>query len=141
MSSLNSRLETDTSQIIERMRLVRRSGKDHAIDLQGEAKRLVDWKEYVKAKPILSVACASLLGFGLVRNLMLAASKPSPSSSTKQSTRSDPSPFKTTLSSSVANLASTIVTNAVKTYVASLMQNGPAKGNSHDQFQHESSKD
>jgi hypothetical protein len=80
------------------MRMVRMSGNAHAIDLQGKAKRLVDWKEYVKAKPILSVASVSLLGFGLVRNLMLAAPKPSPSSPTRQPTRSNTSPLKTTLS-------------------------------------------
>lgn len=141
MSSQHVQRETDTDQIIERMRLVRMSGKDHAIDLQVEAKRLVDWKEYVRAKPILSIASASLLGFGLVRSLMIAASKPVPSSSTIQSLRLEPSPLKTTLSSSIANLATTIVTNAVKTYVANLMQNGTAKGILHDRFQQESSKD
>ena len=141
MSSLKGQAETDTDQIIERMRTVRMSGKAHATDLQRKAKRLVDWKEYVKAKPILSVASVSLLGFGLVRNLMVAASKPSPSSPTRQPARSDASPLKTTLSSSVANLAITVVTNAVKTYVANLMQHGTGKGNSHDRFQQESSKD
>ncbi len=141
MSSQHVQRETDIDQIIERMRLVRMSGKDHAIDLQVEAKRLVDWKEYVRSKPILSVASVSLLGFWLARNLMLAASKPSPSSSTQQSLKLEPSPLKTTLSSSIANLASTIVTNAVKTYVANLMQHGTGKGNSHDRFQQDSSKD
>ena len=141
MSSLKGQAETDTDQIVERMRMVRMSGNAHAIDLQGKAKRLVDWKEYVKAKPILSVASVSLLGFGLVRNLMLAAPKPSPSSPTRQPTRSDTSPLKTTLSSSVANLAITVVTNAVKAYVANLMQNGTTKGNLHDRFHQESSKD
>ena len=141
MSSLKGQAETNADQIIERMRMVRMSGNAHAIDLQGKAKRLVDWKEYVKAKPILSVASVSLLGFGLVRSLTLAASKPSPSSSTNQPIRSGTSPLKTTLSSSVANLAITFVTNAVKAYVANLMQNGITKGNLHDRFQQESSKD
>jgi hypothetical protein len=141
MSSVKAQAEIDTDQIMERMRLVRMSGKAHAVDLQGKAKRLIDWKEYVKAKPILSVASVSLLGFGLVRNLMLAASKPSPSSPTRLPTRPETSPLKTTLSSSIANLAITVVTNAVKTYVANLMQNGTTKGSLHDRFQQESSKD
>lgn len=141
MSPLKGQAETNADQIIERMRMVRMSGKAHAIDLQGEAKRLVDWKEYVRSKPILSVASVSLLGFGLVRSLILTASKPSPSLSTRQPTRSDTFPLKTTLSSSVANLAITFVTNAVKAYVANLMQNGKTKGNQHDRFQQESPKD
>ena len=135
MSLLNAHPKTDTDQIIERMRLVRTSGKDHAIDLQGEAKRLLDWKEYVRAKPILSVVSATLLGFGVVRQLIFASSKPSTIPSTIQSLKLEPSPLKTTLSSSIAKLASTIVTNAVKTYVANLMQHGAGKGNSHDRLQ------
>ena len=135
MSLLNAHPKTDTDQIIERMRLVRTSGKDHAIDLQGEAKRLLDWKEYVRAKPILSVVSATLLGFGVVRQLIFASSKPSTTPSTIQSLKLEPSPLKTTLSSSIAKLASTIVTNAVKTYVANLMQHGAGKGNSHDRLQ------
>ena len=56
-------------EIIERMKMVRSSGFQDANQLHEDAKRLVDWKAYVQAKPLLSVAVVSLIGFAAFRRV------------------------------------------------------------------------
>ena len=118
MSAAQSKTEVDVEQIIERMRSVRMSGHDHVVELQGEAKRLVDWKEYVRAKPILSVAVASLVGFGVVRNTLFVVSEPPPSLLAMGAPPVDNKSIRSTIGSSIATLATSIVSNAVRTYIA-----------------------
>ncbi|MEI7460366.1 MAG: hypothetical protein WCK15_13220 [Pirellula sp.] len=141
MSAVHSKTEVDVEQIIERMRSVRMSGHDHVVELQGEAKRLVDWKEYVRAKPILSVAAASLVGFGVIRNALFVVSKPPPSMLAMGAPLVDNNSFRSTIGSSIATLATSIVSNAVKTYIANMLQRGIATGEINDRFQHDSPKD
>ena len=50
-------------QIIQRMSEVRDSGQASVRNIQHEAKRLVDWKEHVKARPLTAVSLCSLAGF------------------------------------------------------------------------------
>lgn len=128
-------------QIIERMRSVRMSGHDHVVELQGEAKRLVDWKEYVRAKPILSVAAASLVGFGVIRNALFVVSKPPTSMLAMGAPLVDNKSIRSTIGSSIATLATSIVSNAVKTYIANMLQRGIATGEINDRFQHDNPKD
>lgn len=141
MSGAQSKTEVDVEQIIERMRSVRMSGHDHVVELQGEAKRLVDWKEYVRAKPLLSVAAASLVGFGVVRNSIFVVSKPSPSMLATGAPPVDNKSFRSTIGNSIAIMATSIVSNAVKTYIANMLQRGIAKGEINDRFQHDKPKD
>ena len=68
----------DVDELLARMQSVRACGYYHAEVLHGEAKRLVDWKEYVRAKPLMSIAVASLVGFSIVRSTLLANSQTSP---------------------------------------------------------------
>ncbi|MCF7963300.1 MAG: hypothetical protein K9M08_21380 [Pirellula sp.] len=141
ISAAQSKTEVDVEQIIERMRSVRMSGHDHVVELQGEAKRLVDWKEYVRAKPLLSVAAASLVGFGVVRNSFFVVSKPSPSMLATGAPLVDNKSIRSTIGNSIAIMATSIVSNAVKTYIANMLQRGIAKGEINDRFQHEKPKD
>jgi len=141
MSVAQSKTEVDVEQIIERMRSVRLSGHDHVVELQGEAKRLVDWKEYVRAKPLLSVAAASLVGFGVVRNAFFVVSDTPPSMLASGAPLVDSKSIRSTIGSSITTLATSIVSNAVKTYIANMLQRGIAKGEINDRFQHDNPKD
>ncbi len=141
MSAAQSKTEVDVEQIIERMRSVRMSGHDHVVELQGEAKRLVDWKEYVRAKPLLSVAAASLVGFGVIRNALFVISKTPPSMVATGAPLVDNKSIRSTIGSSIAVLATSIASNAAKTYIANMLQRGIAKGEINDRFQHDKPKD
>ncbi len=132
ISAAHSKTEVDVAQIIERMRAVRMSGHDHVVELQGEAKRLVDWKEYVRAKPILSVAAASLVGFGVVRNAFFAVSSAPPSMLATGEPLVDNKFTRSTIGSSITTLATSIVSNALKTYIANMLQRRIAKGEIND---------
>jgi hypothetical protein len=141
MSAAHVKTELEVDKIIERMRSVRMSGHDHVVELQGEAKRLVDWKEYVRAKPLLSVTAASLVGFGVVRNAFLVVSDPPPSMLASGAPLVDSKSIRSTIGSSITTLATSIVSNAVKTYIANMLQRGIAKGEINDRFQHDNPKD
>ncbi len=141
MNVAHSKTEMDADQIIERMRSVRRSGYDHVVELQGEAKRLADWKEYVRAKPILSIAAASLVGFGLVRNAFSVVSKTPPSMLSDALPRDNTRSIRSTIYSSVATLVTSTVSNAVKTYIKNMLQRGIARGNINDRFKNDTPKD
>ena len=67
-----SKPESDVNELLARMQKVRASGYSHAGELHGEAKRLVDWKEYVRSRPLTSIAVASLVGFSIVRSAFAA---------------------------------------------------------------------
>lgn len=61
-----------TDAIVERMRQIRSSGLEDAVQLHEDAKRLVDWKSYVRTKPFLSIAVAALIGFAAFRKGVVA---------------------------------------------------------------------
>ncbi len=139
MSRKNSQSEMEADQIVDRMHSLRKSGYKQVVTLRGDAKRLVDWKEYVGAKPILSVAAASLLGFGVARKLGLMFSRTPRTTPSYRQASVNSSSIGSTIGSSIATLATTIATNAVRSYVTNLMS-GTAKGDVHDRFQHDTSK-
>lgn len=126
--SLGTLKEDDADLILKRMQAVRSAGHCHADELQGEMKRLVDWKEYVLAKPLFSVAAASVLGFALVRSTARSVSRSVPQS---QPILSDVTPavsLKSTIASGVLSLASTLASSAIKSYIASLSQRNKSEG-------------
>lgn len=61
--------DANSELIVERMLNVRESGQAFAMHIPEEAKRLVDWKEHVKARPIVAISLFSLAGFLVVRSL------------------------------------------------------------------------
>ena len=141
MKAALSKAEAEAEQIVERMRSVRAEGYDHVVALQSEAKRLVDWKEYARAKPILFVAAASLLGFGLVRKTAQVVLKPDSRTLIGENSLNDPRSFRSTLTSSMATLATSMVSNAIKSYIANMMQRANSEGNSNDRLRNNGSKD
>ncbi len=120
--------------IIGRMHALRSSGRSHAVELQGEAQRLVDWKEYVLTKPLVSVAAASVFGFAIVRSTMLALSKPKVLSSTVAIDSSTARPLKSNFAGGVISLGTSIASSAIKSYFANLIQRSISEGGSSDRL-------
>ena len=122
MKAALSKAYTEAQEIVERMCSVRNVGYDHVVALQGEAKRLIDWKEYVRAKPILFVAVASLLGFSIVRKATQVVSKSSSPTMVVGDFTKDSKSFRSTLTSSLATLATSMASNAIKSYIVNTIQ-------------------
>ena len=121
--------------IIGRMHALRSSGRSHAVELQGEAQRLVDWKEYVLTKPLVSVAAASVLGFAFVRSTMRALTLPKPTGSAVFSDPpTDRSP-KSNFAGGVISLGTSIASSAIKSYFANLIQRSISERGSSDRLQ------
>ena len=141
MNPGNSNAEDDVQMIVERMRSVRASGYEHAGELQGEAMRLVDWKEYVRAKPLVSIAAASLVGFTLVRGTigtLTGAIEPVSAATRPPSANRS---MKSTLASGALTLATSIASSAIKNYFAKLSERTNLEGGSHDRFRHVNAED
>ncbi len=131
----------DAEAIIERMRLVRSAGHDHADELHGEAKRLVDWTEYVRSKPLFSIALASLLGFSIVRSAMRTVSEPYLPIAMARSLPIPTKSIRSTLTTGFISLAMSIANSAVKNYFATLSQRNNSEGVYNDRFRQFNSKD
>ncbi len=141
MNAVISESELDRDRIIERMQSVRVAGENHLEELQGEAKRLVDWKEYVRSKPFLCVAAATLFGFGLVRKTVHVIAKPYPSHVASMDRTKDTKSFRSSVTSTVATLAVSIASNAIKKYIATLIQRGNSEGESNDRLRYIKSRE
>jgi len=133
----------DVDELMGRMRAVRASGYDHAGSLHVDAKRLVDWKEYVRSKPLVSIAVASLVGFGVVRSTFRGtSSSPSSSSSPEFYPMVTPSSSnQATWKSSLISLATNVATTALKHYFTTLIQRGKTEGGFHDRFRNSGSEE
>lgn len=57
--------DNDGDRIIARMSAIRAASHHHVEELHHEATRLVDWREYVRARPTLAIAAAAGVGFML----------------------------------------------------------------------------
>jgi hypothetical protein len=121
MKSSEQKIE-DASSIIERMQSLRSSGRSHACELQGEAHRLVDWKEYVLTKPLVSLTVASVLGFAFVRSSMRAITKPLSKNPPISSDSTTDSSAKSSFVGGVVSLSTSIASSAIKSYFANLIQ-------------------
>ena len=64
----SSTVNSDTD-IIDRMNTIRNSSEQHVERLHHEVERLKDWREHVKARPLLAVGVAAVAGFWLVSKL------------------------------------------------------------------------
>ncbi len=64
MTTLESK---NAEQIVSRMEAVRRYGRFHAIELREDAKKVIDWREHVRSKPLIAASLASTAGFLLFR--------------------------------------------------------------------------
>lgn len=124
----------DVDSIIGRMHALRSSGRSHAVELQGEAQRLVDWKEYVLTKPLVSVAAASVLGFAIVRSTMRAFTLPQARSSAVLSVPSTDRSLKSSFAGGVISLGTSIASSAIKSYFSNLIQRSISERGSSDRL-------
>jgi len=127
--------EDEADLLIRRMRAVRSEGYSHAVEIQEEAKRLVDWKEYVLAKPLTTVAASILLGFVVVRKFARVA----PESQSQRLDTSQHLPTSTSLGSTIARgaftLATSVASTALRNYISQFTQDFTAGRKSNDRFQ------
>ncbi len=131
----------DVNELLSRMQSVRACGYNHATELHDEAKRLVDWKEYVRSQPLISIAAASLIGFSVVRSTLGTNSQsnpPLPSSTTAlENSKSSQSSWK----SGAFALVASVATTAAKYYLMTLLQPRRAKGGFNDRSCNADSKE
>jgi hypothetical protein len=112
----------DADQIVHQMQLARSAGREQIAELHVEAKRLLDWKEYVRSMPILTVAAASLFGYGVVRNAALVFQRTNSPALNVDNAISSTKTLQSTLTASLSTLAMSILSNAVRSYLRKLTQ-------------------
>ncbi len=136
-----SKPAVDGDDLLARMQRVRASGYSHAGELQGEAKRLVDWKEYVRSKPLMSIAVASLVGFSFVRSALGANSQVVPARASSHNALENSMSSQSSWKSGAITLVSNVALTAVKQYLSSLLQSRRTEGGFNDRFRNTGSKE
>lgn len=64
-----SALPDEGSLIVRRMRELRLTGQSDVTQLHAQAERVTDWREHVRAQPVLTAVCSTVVGYMLVRAL------------------------------------------------------------------------
>ncbi|MEO8271578.1 MAG: hypothetical protein ABI557_17780 [Aureliella sp.] len=124
---------TDGEQLISRMNAIRDSSERHVVRMHAEAERLVDWREHVRAQPLLAVAVASAAGF----LLMYRKGTPSQTAPKQSAPRhGDDKAARTTLTSGAMAFAGTMVGNLVKQTLSNYLKSKLA-GVQHDRRENE----
>jgi len=127
-------------EIVDRMRQVRSSGLEHAGQLHVDARQLVDWKSYARARPLISVAVVSLIGFGAFRKWAVAGpSKSTLTTPSKQPTSPGIQIPKGWRSSAIA-VISQIAQATLKKHLLNLVQREIFERNFHDQSANSNAK-
>ena len=116
----------DVDSLLERMDNIRSANKTHVADLQLEAGRLVDWREHVRAKPLVSVAVAALVGFSIVNARSKSEARPIQSSDNRKSTIKHAS-----VASNALSIAGSMAGNMIRNYVTNYVRN-KLSGEQHD---------
>lgn len=121
----------EVSELQRRMHALRSTGDRDVRQLQNEMERVVDWREHVRARPVLSAVAAAVVGFTVVRAVF--ATRPSPAPLVRaQSTRSATG----SALAFVGGMASTLARQWISDYVKKELkvgQNGSAaKSNLHE---------
>ncbi|MCA9157908.1 MAG: hypothetical protein KDA72_06245 [Planctomycetales bacterium] len=125
---------SDGEQLIARMNAIRNSSQRHVERMQVEAGRLVDWREHVRAQPLLAVAVASAAGFLLV----FRRTTPAPSTPQQLASKQVESgeAARTSLASGAMAFAGTMLGNLLKQTLSNYVKNQLA-GGQHDRSQNE----
>ena len=141
---------SDVSELLARMQSVRACGNYHAEELHVEAKRLVDWKEYVRSQPLMSIAVASMVGFSIVRSALGTNSQSNPplpcsttpleNSNSSQSSQSI-QPRQSNWKSGAIALIASVATTVAKYYLVTLLQPRRTEGGFNDRFRNTDSKE
>lgn len=125
-------MKTETAdtenEIVLRMRMLRSTGV-HGVDkLHHEAQRVTDWREHVRAQPVIATAAASLLGLFVVRTLFNGRGFarpdifPSAQANLSGQVRAIDTSTKPTKSSALWSFGSGIVGMVVKQWLTGIVQ-------------------
>ncbi len=57
------------SMIVSRMRELRSTGQSDVIQLHAQAERVTDWREHVRAKPLVTAVSSTVVGYMVARAL------------------------------------------------------------------------
>ncbi len=114
-------VETDAGDLIARMNSIRNLSEFHVAELHDEAQRLVDWREHVRAQPLLAVGAATVAGFVLAQRSTSFAKPPRATSS------ADTAPSATTAAAGAAMgltaLLGSVAASAVRAYATKIVNN------------------
>jgi hypothetical protein len=113
------KLEEDAESIQNLMESIRRRRGKRVSDLETEAHRLVDWKEYVRTAPLMSLIASAATGF-LVFNTFVRPPSSSIARTDAPLSGNSPIQAKTTNRSKIpwlVSLAMPIITDAAKKYI------------------------
>ncbi|MDX1925873.1 MAG: hypothetical protein SFV81_05115 [Pirellulaceae bacterium] len=64
-----SAIQDEGSAIVSRMRELRSTGQSDISRLHAQAERVTDWREHVRAQPVLTAVSSTVVGYMLVRAL------------------------------------------------------------------------
>jgi hypothetical protein len=64
-----SAIQDEGSLIVGRMRELRSTGQSDVTQLHKQAERVTDWREHVRAQPVLTAVSSTVVGYMLVRAL------------------------------------------------------------------------
>jgi len=113
------------------MHALRSTGDRDVRQLQNEMERVVDWREHVRARPVLSVAAAAIVGFTVVRAVFATRPAAVPRSTAQENRSASGSAL-----AFVGGIASTMARRWIVEYVKKELkasQNGSAtKSHSHE---------
>ena len=123
----------DPDQIVERMRRVRAFGFQRASELHDDAKRLVDWKAYARATPLVSAAAMSLLGFGAIRFIFSRGGRESTRSTLDKRPARAGSQVPNDWKSGAIAFASQMAQSTLKKYILHFVQHQLFERTAHDQ--------
>ena len=122
----------DVDDLLARMRNVREAGDHHVGDLQVEARKLSDWREYVRSWPLMSVAIATTVGFSAARNAANAVAQNGDTGAKPVFVASTTIPRGPHWTSPAYDLAKGLVLSSIKQYLSTLVQRLATKEDSHD---------
>ncbi len=66
----------DEAELIERMNRIRNASEQHVAQFHHEVERLKDWREHVRAQPLLAVCASAVVGYILVSKVSKPREKP-----------------------------------------------------------------
>ncbi len=115
------------ADIVERMQRIRSASEVHVALMHREAARVVDWREHVRAKPLVAVTVATLVGFTLVKSAM---NTKQPRGETRRGDRPDSAPA--AVRSGVLSFVGAMAANMAKNYVSGYIRS-QFNGSQHDQ--------
>ncbi len=111
----------DGDELIARMNSIRNVSEFHVAELHEEAQRLADWREHVRAQPLLAVGLATAAGFAITLRGASSARQ------TQSLHAAGGPPTKATAAAGVAvgitALVGSIASSALRAYATKLVNN------------------